>query len=674
MRDNSRKPSSYSPVKLSLVKMPLARAPRVVTDTDREASCTSQNKRSGQERVIRAKLQPVKPQSGLERLGAGGELAEPMIARRKLKVGSVQTKTSYPQQDEASELKAVKTRTFRVTNKPFVNLQALNGLQTYQEPILQGYSDQTLRALGKTGIVTCQRSSYNPEGVSEERTARSEARRTAFSVGKSKLTRMQAYYTELNLANSITIDVESLQPNKQYLFYLNKYNNPKLVRKCFLRRTWWKEVSEEHIKRCNLVWTQYPIPWVYRRKPVFKVPSSDLTAGHESVPDQKMICEVNEACSSNLEASGDIGKVILDPHACVMINKLSKNVQYGHKNAMYLNLRHYCEVTKTEMSDLVPLSFYVDSLSCHDYLRFKQAFASVASDQPGSKNLWLIKPAEYTFGGHGIEIASSIQKVEEVLEQKFGYPTTQGSHKFIIQRYIERPLLYDGRKFDIRAFCLITCYNRRIKAFWHEEGYIRTASRAFSLADVDNLDIHLTNDCKQKTSEAYGAFERANKLLYDQFFPQMEVCLRDSHPSVVSAGHQKLGSKLRHHIVSQMRSIAVHLVRATAKKAAPNRGILSFELVGLDFMVDTNLKAYLIEANNSPSMGHTDNAAFNTLLESIVDDVFTVAVDPVFQAPPNFNGTTSSLRPASRFQLVYEEDKDANLDLGDPATYGYQER
>ena len=47
---------------------------------------------------------------------------------------------------------------------------------------------------------------------------------------------------------------------------------------------------------------------------------------------------------------------------------------------------------------------------------------------------------------------------------------------FIVQKYIDRPLLYHKRKFDIRHFMLVTCFNGHFKAYWYEEGYIRTSS------------------------------------------------------------------------------------------------------------------------------------------------------------------------------------------------------
>ena len=38
--------------------------------------------------------------------------------------------------------------------------------------------------------------------------------------------------------------------------------------------------------------------------------------------------------------------------------------------------------------------------------------------------------------------------------------------QFVVQKYIEKPFLYKNRKFDIRHYILLTCFNGSIKAYW----------------------------------------------------------------------------------------------------------------------------------------------------------------------------------------------------------------
>lgn len=82
---------------------------------------------------------------------------------------------------------------------------------------------------------------------------------------------------------------------------------------------------------------------------------------------------------------------------------------------------------------------------------------------------------------------------------------------FVIQKYVERPLLVDGRKFDIRVWALVT---QNFNIYFFKEGYIRTSTETFSTENIDNYYIHLTNNAIQKNSCNYGIFENGNQLPY----------------------------------------------------------------------------------------------------------------------------------------------------------------
>jgi len=71
---------------------------------------------------------------------------------------------------------------------------------------------------------------------------------------------------------------------------------------------------------------------------------------------------------------------------------------------------------------------------------------------------------------------------------------------YIVQKYIERPLLYKGRKFDIRHFMMISRLHGLMRAYWFGEGYIRTSSYEYNIEEVGDEMIHLTNDAIQKYS------------------------------------------------------------------------------------------------------------------------------------------------------------------------------
>lgn len=88
-----------------------------------------------------------------------------------------------------------------------------------------------------------------------------------------------------------------------------------------------------------------------------------------------------------------------------------------------------------------------------------------------------------------------------------------GKATAIIQKYI-MPLLYKGRKFDIRCYALATATNGQFQVYWYERGYVRTVSKEFDIDD-NNRYIHLTNDAVQKSCPEYGKYETSNKLSFE---------------------------------------------------------------------------------------------------------------------------------------------------------------
>ena len=90
------------------------------------------------------------------------------------------------------------------------------------------------------------------------------------------------------------------------------------------------------------------------------------------------------------------------------------------------------------------------------------------------------------------------------------------STSFIIQKYIEAPLLIDQRKFDIRVWVLVT---HTSKVYVFREGYVRTSSTEYTL-DQDSIlrpEVHLTNNAIQSQFDDYGKFESGNQLSFDEF-------------------------------------------------------------------------------------------------------------------------------------------------------------
>ena len=58
----------------------------------------------------------------------------------------------------------------------------------------------------------------------------------------------------------------------------------------------------------------------------------------------------------------------------------------------------------------------------------------------------------------------------------------------------------------------------------------------------------------------------------------------------------------------------------------------TFELVGYDFIIDEDLKSYLIEVNTNPCIEESSQL-LKMLLPRMIDDMFKLTIDQIFQPP-----------------------------------------
>lgn len=214
-----------------------------------------------------------------------------------------------------------------------------------------------------------------------------------------------------------------------------------------------------------------------------------------------------------------------------------------------------------------------------------------------------------------------------------------------MQAYIERPLLYCRRKLDLRHYVLMTCVNGTLKGYWYRDGYVRTTSSEYSLSGGEG-SVHLTNDAVQKQLPEYGKYEKGNKLSYqqlsayiDRIYPQKRGVFYDS-------------------IYPRMKELATHSLRAASAAIDPHKLTHNFELFGLDFMIDAELKVWLIEVNSNPCL-ELSCPLLTAIIPRLVENTLQLTLDAIFPPPmracPRGQLYTRELEKENRFELVFDE-------------------
>ena len=187
--------------------------------------------------------------------------------------------------------------------------------------------------------------------------------------------------------------------------------------------------------------------------------------------------------------------------------------------------------------------------------------------------------------------------------------------------------------------------NGNFKGYYYQEGYIRTSCREFNLHNIHNRMIHLTNDAVQKKCEDYGKFEPGNKLSYAEF------------QNYLDKNYTNLNVCFERDILPQFKKLTTDCFRATMGKMDPSKRINTFEVYGLDFMLDENFKVYLIEVNTNPCL-ELASPLLARLIPSMLENSLRLAVDPLFPPPENFSQrkhVVNELCPENKYDLVFDE-------------------
>ena len=198
---------------------------------------------------------------------------------------------------------------------------------------------------------------------------------------------------------------------------------------------------------------------------------------------------------------------------------------------------------------------------------------------------------------------------------------TMKHNSFIFQKYIERPLLIKGRKFDIRCWVL---WNYDSKVYLFKEGYLRTSSQVYKIdpENPDDMFTHLTNNAVQKTSKDYGAHEDGNQISYAAF---QNYCLTQTE----SKRLRKFSVK--DNFIPTIKKQIVRTIFATKDLIDPMKRKHCFELFGYDFIIDEDLNTWMIEVNTNPCLEES-SSILAMYLPRLVEDMLSLSVDQLFKS------------------------------------------
>jgi tubulin polyglutamylase TTLL9 len=162
----------------------------------------------------------------------------------------------------------------------------------------------------------------------------------------------------------------------------------------------------------------------------------------------------------------------------------------------------YEEATSYEF---IPTTFVLP----REYSMFVEEFKKVGG-------VWIMKPIG-SAQGKGIFLFTKLSEISDWKTDYKGYfgggtgagksgenAAPKDVEAYVVQRYLQYPLLIGGKKFDMRLYALVSSFSP-LKVYLYRRGFARFTNSRYSsnTQDIYNGFVHLTNVAIQKTADNY---------------------------------------------------------------------------------------------------------------------------------------------------------------------------
>ncbi|CAH8453073.1 unnamed protein product [Schistosoma curassoni] len=372
---------------------------------------------------------------------------------------------------------------------------------------------------------------------------------------------------KLNVSNKPTVRNILATTHKIPIYYLSRGNNSQLI-DTVMTELGWKRTFDRH-GDYTLRWTENSIQINYG---IFK-------------EGEQLVNHI--------------------PNCGLLTNKLGLLISLRDYERRYQN--RFGRLPIMVMDDFFPKTFIVDDP------KEREAYFKLQENDE-APHMWICKPIGQN-QGKGIFLVRDIEEFKVHLKNRDDEARNQPSGLLprIIQRYIINPLLLDGCKFDIRCYVLIACTMPYL-VFYHP-GYIRRSAKPYSNQD-QNLITHLTNQFVQKKDPAYAEIKNNTVWSWSQVNDYINKHYQEEKKLPVDWTKTVLQWKIQriiHHVFTTVKN------RLAAK-------IGFFELLGLDFMLDENMKVWLLEINSNPAL-QTHCDVLKEVVPVVVKDALHISIE-----------------------------------------------
>ncbi len=165
-------------------------------------------------------------------------------------------------------------------------------------------------------------------------------------------------------------------------------------------------------------------------------------------------------------------------------------------------------------------------------------------------------------------------------------------NNYVVQKEVEDLFLVFGHKFSLRVFALI--HNKKLYVYREFIGKIHP--KLYNTTD-ERKDVHITAIAGSGVLPIRGTLWAE----YDSVYPAIKKVIQKTVPAFFDALNDDVEDQ--------------------------------YSLLGIDFLIDRNLKPWIIEFNSYPSLWDDTDQASMYIKKEVINDMYGLLIDPVLGLP-----------------------------------------
>jgi len=244
--------------------------------------------------------------------------------------------------------------------------------------------------------------------------------------------------------------------------------------------------------------------------------------------------------------------------------------------------------------DAVPPAFAMPA----DYDQFLKR----AQEYPES--MWVTKSAQH----RGVRIIS-VKEATQVVED-----AKAAGELVFLQEYIRDAYLVDGRRWDLGIYVAVTSF-RPLKVYIYDDFLLRFCMKKYAGAGPNSdKDTYVIGD------DYIPPWDLGNAIAHN--FMRGVSAKNSLRAFIGEEKYAALTRNLRHNIVQLLRFYQPTVNSMTSKY--PNGDANMFELWRFDFVVDSSMRSWLMEVNQSPNLSPAHTRGLYKLFSRVSADLLSL--------------------------------------------------